>query len=196
MKRAVTIASLILAFTAGATFAPASSTPVVAPATFSNLDVNPDHREVREFFRRWQAIERLERLLPARFEAILDAATTQTVLTEINRGATSGSVSLPSIAGALSFTLTSSAWVAAAQGDFSINVQVDRSLDAGNTWQPIIGYTAATLGPSCVVGPIPGTTKTETCTPRTRFTFDGLAGVWRWTITPNTPFVWGISATF
>lgn len=176
------------------------------PMMWTNCDVGHDHREVVEAVRK-MTLPRYERERERRDEherwaptrrpvafllgggQLVFPGTTQTILTEQLRGATAGSVALPAgITSGVEFFLISSAWPTTPGN--TLTVLVERSYDGGLTWN---GYAASTFTSGSA--PIGGKSRPDGM-PFLRFTFDGLAAVWRWTITPNAPFVWGAGLTF
>lgn len=168
----------------------------VVPTVWTNCDVGPDKANVRHGLQVMHDFEMLKREIPRelwrRIEPVLQAATTQPILTQQLRGSTAGSVTVGSTPpGGIRFDLLSTDWLTQPAGSFTITVQVDRSFDGGVSWQGVAGFNPyANVGPGCVnIGKF-------TCLPFLAFSFDGVASTWRWTITPSTPFSWGANASF
>lgn len=179
--------------------------PLAVMPSFTNLDANPQHREVTKFFRTMRLVERLEILIPSYLVPTLEAATVQTVMTEVSRGTSAGALTIGAgITGPILFTVLSSEWANDdTPGRLFLTASVDRSFDNGATWLPQYGFGGANQGrANCTPGPLPGPGgKVETCTPRLKVLLDGVSSIWRWTLTPQVdgvvaPFVWGASATF
>lgn len=204
MKRTAHVLAVLLMIVCGVSLLPGQTGGSVLPV-FSNLDAPPLHREVVKFFHIMTLVQRLETRIPSRLVPTLEAATAQTVLSEVSRGTAAGSLNiLAGNTGPILFTLDSAQWVnEPIAGKYIMTVSVDRSFDNGASWRPQFGYVSNNLGSAnCTPGPIPNSGgKVETCTPRLKVNLDGIDSIWRWTLVPQVDgasgtFVWGATATF